>query len=499
MRWTWTAGLILLTTAASSTSIGQQFRNAPPAKVGNSGVSHLLDVDKIRKELGLLPAYQKVGGFSGVRVAVLDHGFDGLGVGRGYLPDDAEVVEHYEPDWIRQSKLGDPDYRKPFEPGNRHGRVMAQLIWAMTGSHPDGPKFYLLNANGPTMLRRAVRYAIDHKVDILLFSGSFEGGGNYDGRGSIDRIAAEAVSAGIVWVNAAGNYGRKVFNGPLRLMPDGYLKLRRTADVASLRFRNRVDENTVVVTLTWNDYRDDEDAGTQKDLDLFVEDWTGRRVGESTKTQIWGDRPPGPEETRNPRERVTLENLAANPDIPSDNEYGYRIRVRTKGGHFTGTDRIRILVTGSKEFAVPDAKGQPVEALDFVDATGEGEIYPPADHPLVVTVGDPSPLSSIGPTADRRIKPDVLLADSRAVFSDGQVSDGSSNAAAYFAGVVATLKAVEPGLTPEGLLRMAHKIARTPPKAKAGARPVDTGRSGLQFWKTPGPTTLGQALKGEAR
>ena len=67
------------------------------------------------------------------------------------------------------------------------------------------------------MLRRAVRYAIEQRVDIILFSGSFEGGGNGDGRGPVNRIIDEATAAGILWVNAAGNYGRRVYNGPVRV------------------------------------------------------------------------------------------------------------------------------------------------------------------------------------------------------------------------------------------------------------------------------------------
>src|SRR5205823_14786722 len=120
----------------------------------------------------------------------------------------------------------------------------------------------------PTMLRRAVRYAIERKVDLILFSGSFEGGGNGDGRGPINRIVAEATARDILWVNAAGNYGGRVYNGPVRVLGDGYLRLRDGADVAALRFRNHLDENTVTVTLTWDDYREQEDAGTDKDLDL---------------------------------------------------------------------------------------------------------------------------------------------------------------------------------------------------------------------------------------
>src|SRR5207237_2496237 len=134
------------------------------------------------------------------------------------------------------------------EPLNRHGRIMAQIVWAVTGARPEGPKFYLLNANGPTMLRRAVRYAIEQRVDVIVFSGSFEGAGNGDGRGPINRVVADALAAGILWINAAGNYGHHVYSGPVRLGADGFLAFRDGTDGSALRFRNRLDENTVTVT-----------------------------------------------------------------------------------------------------------------------------------------------------------------------------------------------------------------------------------------------------------
>src|SRR5438094_445196 len=238
------------------------------------------------------------------------------------LPGDTVVVEHYDSEFVRRFGLGDPGYRKAFEPFNRHGRIMAQIVWAVTGAHPEGPRFYLLNANGPTMLRRAVRYAIEQRVDIILFSGSFEGGGNGDGRGPINRIVDDALGSDILWINAAGNFGRRVYNGPVRILSDGYLRLRDGSDVAALRFRNHLDENTVTITLTWNDYREEEDAGTDKDLDLYVEDAQGQVVGASEKKQVIGGKTdPGngdsAAESRNPRARVVLTDLAADREHDS--------------------------------------------------------------------------------------------------------------------------------------------------------------------------------------
>ena len=56
------------------------------------------------------------------------------------------------------------------------------------------------------------------------------------------------------------------------------------------------------------------------------------------KVQVRGDQSPGPDESRNPRERVVLADLPANPYVPTDPDYCYRIRVRAKRGRFGGHD-----------------------------------------------------------------------------------------------------------------------------------------------------------------
>jgi hypothetical protein len=458
---------------------GQEPVPTPPSPRQPRPVSaaRLANAEEARQHLGLTPAYDNLPAIENLKVAVLDYGFDGSTGPRRYLPEDTVVVEHYDPEFVRRFHLGDPDYRKPFVPLNAHGRTMAQIIWAVTGFHPHGPKFYLLNANGPTMLRRAVRYAIENKVDVILFSNTFEGGGNGDGRGPINRVVADALAADIIWINAAGNYGGHVYNGPVNILPSGYLRLGSGNEQTSLRFRNLLDENTVTITLTWNDYREQEYAGTEKDLDLYVEDSSGQVIGSSEKKQVAASSVPGDlsdaaAESRNPRERIVLTDLAA------DRDHDYLIRVKAKAGTFTPEDRIRVLITSSREGFLDPATGEPKEAIEFLDASRKGEIYPPADNSLVLTVGDTSPDSAVGPTADHRRKPDILLDNSRAAFTNGEMTYGASNAAAYFAGVVTLLKAAEPDLQTRHLLWFAHqdkatRVAADQPGAIDRSSPVD--------------------------
>src|SRR5690242_18644140 len=123
-------------------------RTVSPASAGvRASASRLANASEVRRRLGLDPEYRREAGVEAVKVAVLDFGFDGLGSGRAYLPEGSVLVEHYDPDFVRRFDLGDPEFRKGFEPGNTHGRQMAQIIWAISGGRPGGPRFYLLNAN----------------------------------------------------------------------------------------------------------------------------------------------------------------------------------------------------------------------------------------------------------------------------------------------------------------------------------------------------------------
>lgn len=458
----------------ASSAFGQTPADATP-----TAVARLANIELARQKIGLTTEYTNISGIDNVKIAVLDYGFDGVDGKRPYLPLNTVVVEHYNRAFIAKHNLGDPDYNKPFAPGNTHGRSMAQIVWGLTGHRPEGPKFYLLNANGPTLFRRAVKYAMEEHVDIILFSGVFEGAGNGDGRGFLNRAVSEALASGIIWINAAGNYGRRTYEGAITPTANGDLRFAGRPDPTALRFRNRLDENSVTITLTWNDYREVEDAGTFKDLDLYVENAKGVRIAASELTQV-ANKVAGQGETRNPRERIQLNDLPAGE---------YRIKIKTKTPQlWTTEDRLRVLITATRDEAADGKTGEAQEGVPFLDANGKGEIYPPADNPLVLTVGDTTIASSTGATADHRRKPDVIIADARATFTNGLTSTGASNAAAYFAGVVVMMKAIEPRLTTSDLLVFAHPRSTLTNANVRKPQPPPVAQSKSTTSKT-GPTT----------
>jgi hypothetical protein len=128
--------------------------------------------------------------------------------------------------------------------------------------------------------------------------------------------------------------------------------------------------------------------------------------------------------------------------------------------------------------------------VEFVDASREGELFPPADHPQVLTVGAADPTSSIGPTEDRRVKPDLLLSDAEVFFSDGTLLAGSSVAAADFAGIVAVLKAAEPDLAPGHLLDLARRGGGRVRSPVTAAAPYPPGER-VTHLAIPGPPRPG--------
>lgn len=460
-------------------------------------VSQLANAADLREKLGLSNEYRDFAKLKSVKIAVLDFGFEGFDAARAQLPANATIVENYDPEWVKKNNLGDPEYKKSFEPGNAHGRMMAQAIWAVCGSQADGPQFYLLNANGPTLFRRAVKYAIAQGVHIILFSGHFEGGGNFDGKGTINDAVSEATKAGIIWVNAAGNHHGRVYSGPVNVGQDGYVRFGKLKLTDALKFHNQLDENSFTITLVWNDYKTVEDAGTEKDLDLFLEDENGKAIVKSALKQIGGTKRTEMGESKNPRERLIV------PDLGKGT---YRIRIKANTGNFTKDDRLRVLLTPSRgdPYPHPDTNKM-TNPVQFLDASNEEELFPPADHIRVLTVGDKSEESARGPTADRRVKPDLLLPALPAKWTNGEIVSGTSYSTAFFAGVVATLKAHRDDLTTDDIQRWIRDLKEKAPKTET-IRTVQNGRNVVMKvpitrkpepanWRTPTITELGSVIR----
>ena len=265
----------------------------------------------------------------------------------------AVVVEHYDPEFVRRYGLGDPDYRKGFEPVNRHGRVMAQIVWAVTGAPPARAEVLPAQrqrpdhaaAGGPVRdraeggrhpLQRLVRGGRQRRRPRADQPDRRRGAGR---RHPLDQRRRQLRAARL---QRAGPRPR-----------DGYLRLRDGSDVAALRFRNRVDENTVTVTLTWNDYRD---AGGRRHrqgprpLRRGLGRPAGRGGGEGPGLGRRGRRArrePQPARARRPGRPARQPRVPPTPTTATASASG------AEAGRFTAADRVRVLVTASRDVYMP--------------------------------------------------------------------------------------------------------------------------------------------------
>jgi len=374
-----------------------------------------------------------------VKIAVLDNGFQGYSPERNLLPGTARLIEG------------------PVNPqaATNHGLGMAQIAWAVSGRTPRGPEFVLINANGFSNFKAAVDSIISQKIDLVLYAQVWSFGGNFDGTGFINAQVNRATDSGALWVNAAGNTRNEVFNGPVTVL-DLKGTIRLPGPGHSLRIENRLDSNTINVTLSWNSFTDSEDDKTTKDLDLFLYSSDGKLIPTPNKIQR-GEAPTAesPELSAFSRETFTV----------TLDRGQYLLKVVARSKNFSSGDRMRVHVD-------PERPG----SVEFLDRTSSGEIMVPADNPNVLTVGDCSAISSQGPTVDGRLKPDVVLSDSRVNFTDGTQTAGSSNAAAIAVGSLALLKAKNPGLNRADLVRWATALRTRAPSC-----------GGAPHWRLPGP------------
>ena len=375
--------------------------------------TEIANKEELRQRLGSLSPSTDL---SHIKVAILDNGFEGFIPNKGMLPDSAELIEG--------------PLRIPSR--SSHGLGMAQILWTITGQSANGPKIYLVNSNGFTNFKAAVDFVVNNNVDIVLYSQVWLLGGNFDGKGFINKVVNKATDKGVIWINAAGKLGGHVYSGGV------------TGSLMKFRLQNKLDENNFTVTLVWNDFTNNESDCTSKDLNLEILDLNNNVVQVSELIQQ-GQAPDlrNPADTRSchARESISVKALERGE---------YQIRVVAKTTNFGSQDKFKVMISDDRP-----------ESLEFTDHTVGYEILPPADNENVITVGDQSSLSSVGPTSDGRIKPDFLIANTKVSFTNGNLTFGSSNAAAMLAGSLATIMSHKSGITSKALFSYAQSLRQS--------------------------------------
>ena len=387
----------------------------------------------------------------GIKVAVIDGGFEGLAErqAQGELP--ANVVS--------QDFCGGE-----FATASDHGTAVAEIVHEMA---PDA-QLYLVCVGTEVDLAAAEAFAESQGVHVINHSAGWQGPFRNDGSGPIGAIVADARASGILWVNSAGNEGQTHWSGTYS--SGGNLHVwSPNGDVGN----TFVWPNGEVICgfLRWDEWP----AGVSDfDLGLFL---SGANVLlASSEEEQTGSQPP-------------FEELCVEQSTGADLTVFWAIR----GYRVSTSPRLDL-----------DSWSPPLEYQ-----TAAGSIAAPASSPATLAVGalcwqskQLEPYSSQGPTVDGRVKPEIVGHDSVSGATYGAFSScpsafaGTSASSPEVAGAAALVKQAYPTFGPDQIKLLLMRSA-----TDLGAPGLDSvyGAGELQLPKPPdvvAPTATALASRG---
>lgn len=392
----------------------------------------------------------------GLKIGVIDSSFTGYTALLGTELPASVTTRSFDVDGLEQ---GD----------NRHGTAVAEIV------HDVAPQADLVLVNaGPGRFSEAVDYLIGQGVDIINLSAGWPVG-PFDGTTQQDVIVNRAIDAGIVWVNAVGNEADRHFSGTFEdFNNDGWAELSGTVII---------DDFTVPagdefqVLLNW--------TGPVSDLDLCL--WDLDRIL------------PLP-----PAEQVPETCSEVEQFLP----WHQQLEVIDWVNTFPGERWYGFSVAGDP---LDPPTGTPFDV--FADGVFDLSLQVPQESLLVpnatervISVGavpwfDTSTIeeySSRGPTADGRVKPDLVAPDRVSTESFEEAFGGTSSASPYVAGLAALYLNLYPDATPIDVRRELGTLAQALP---AGAGKNSTYGWGLARLGEPPRTrdSIGYQIPSNAR
>jgi len=367
---------------------------------------------------------------AGVKVAVVDAGFTHLADAKtlGEVPASAIAV-----DFTGMGMDGD----------TAHGTSVTEEVADVA----PGAQLYLLNFSDELELQNAADYLRDNGIRIANLSVNFFATSYYDDSGPINGIINESHDVdGVFWAVGGGNWAYRHWRGPW-VDTDADKNLEFTPGNERLNVVSELSD--VCWILNWNQYPDHY-TGTPTDLDLFVYSATGAVVAS-------GQTRPGPGVP--PAEQACYTRNAS--------QEPYQIGVRRISGPTAGLD---VSLFGSG--AAVDVTQQVATSSMADPSVAHGAFAVAAIDQALWTQAPPGPpienFSSVGPTIDGRIKPDIVAPDRTQTLYYG-AAIGTSFSSPVVAGAAALLAQQAPGITANQL--RAALVART---HDVGAPGLDT-------------------------
>jgi subtilisin family serine protease len=334
----------------------------------------------------------------GIKIGILDQGFDGYRNLQGReLPFNVTTKSFVPGINIDQT-------------GIAHGTAVAEVIHDVA---PDAQLYLAYYDGGDVSMGNAVEWLLQQGVNII----SHSAGGlaaPLDGTGRDAELVKLATDNDVLWINSAGNNGTQHYRAAYTdTNTDGVHEF--APDKTLLGFQADPSGNSQIV-LTWNDWQ----TGGTQDLDLYVFDQDGKLVASSRNSRD-GDRPP-------------VEQIV----YKFDDARTYYVTIN--GVNVTQPITLNLFVHQTPLLELADPIGSLATPGDAEDALTVGAVNW-RDSQL-------EPFSSRGPTADGRVKPDLVGPDgvSNAVYAP-QGFYGTSAATPHIAGAAALVWGAYPQAT----------------------------------------------------
>jgi len=403
-----------------------------------------LKLDSLKK-IPTVPRAKKI------KVAIIDNGFEGYEreLGKG-LPQDTV----YHPGKGRTTA----DNRNE-EP---HGTLAGLLFYKVlqTVGVDSQVELHLFYAFGYDRLAEAIDEVTKGEFDLVVYAQTWHTLSNGDGKGFINALVDKATATGLVWINASGNNGGRTYSGPIRSERgrDGldWVRLdkkvgRRDAIeiVCATPIKNQ--KCLLQLTLTWNDFKNSPDEGTDKDLDLILLDRNHKEVAASRRVQKLALAPGDDIKVVSRLPRELMGGIQVEPGT-------YYARIQVKSQNFDPSrDEFRL---------VADKLG-----IGMPHANAKETLFAPADNPNVIVVGGTDfPFSSKSPS---RNLPQIFLPTTTEIYK-GVALASTSHSAALAGGLAATFMAQGLGRDRAAVEKKLMDYSRSlsgarPPVARAGS------------------------------
>ena len=344
-----------------------------------------------------------------MRVGVIDGGFKDFSAHQGTdLPKSVTAL------CFNRISPGTTSDIATCETGSQHGSAVAEAIIDIA---PDA-ELYISNPHTAADLQQAVQWMTDQGVDIINHSIGWGWDGPGDGTSPNSNNPLNAVDAGILWINAAGNHGHTSWMGPPEDQDNNrWMEFSGAEENHILLSRG----DKVGIHLRW----DDDWPSTSRELDLYLYDSSGNELRAATSAQ---NGLPG----HKPRETLSYSISRSGT---------YSIKVKLNDG--TRPDWVQMAVW---------------KAAGSLSVNTGGSITNPAEsaNPGLISVGAANwadtdrikHYSSQGPTPDGRSKPELVAADgghsevyndifdgNGRVISNLFINDPNNNDVGLFAGI----------------------------------------------------------------